>query len=438
MAPPPTPVALPQELLRDPALRRALAGRDFSALFSTANAAGMSFNRIAEACGMKTERVSKVARGMATVTALETVERIADGLHIPGVLMGLAARPWEATVRSSTELSNGDDLMKRRQLLRGALAAGLTGSAITALTAARQSFDQALTGHTPTDVDDIEAATESYGYGYQGQDPARVLADLVVDFTEIRPLLQHPQPVGTRSRLCRAAGQMAGMAAVVLHDLGERKEARTWFMTAARAAGESGDRRLYAWILAREAMVPLNYGAPRAAADLAERARQAAGAAVATLAAAVAARAYALTGQDDRARAAIADADRLMHRLDGNEHADTWFGHCEQKHHVHLSHALTALGDTHRASESQSRALELSAPASRMTRALIQIDAAVCTHKKGDPATACHQASAALEALPPGYRTGLTHTRALDLYRAIPAEHHREPAVRNLRQVLAV
>ncbi|WP_184502890.1 hypothetical protein [Streptomyces botrytidirepellens] len=256
----------------------------------------------------------------------------------------------------------------------------------------------------------------------------------------ISPLLELPQPVSTRTRLCRAAGQLAGMAAIVLHDMGGRKESREWSQTATRAAAESGDQQLHAWLLGREAMVPLNYGAPLAAAQLAEQARHTAGSTptpAATLAAAVAARAYALSGQTDQARAALAQADRLMERLDPGQHADTWFGHSEQKHHVHLSHALTALGDTRRAQESQAHALALSAPTSTLTRTLLTIDAAACLHQNGDTDQACRSAATAFAALPTAYRTGLTHTRALDLYRSIPAQHHRETAVQQLRQALA-
>ncbi|MDG9709497.1 hypothetical protein [Streptomyces sp. DH10] len=38
---------------------------------------------------------------------------------------------------------------------------------------------------------------------------------------------------------------------------------------------------------------------------------------------------------------------------------------------------------------------------------------------------------------PAGYRTGLVRRRAQDLYEAIPAQHHHERAVRELRDVLA-
>jgi hypothetical protein len=330
--------------------------------------------------------------------------------------------------------------MKRRNLLRGALAAGLTAPALAALTAARTDVDQTLSPDTPQDLADLEAAAESYGYGYHGQAPTRVLADLVTDFTTLRPLLTVPQPAPVRARLCRTAGQMAGMTAIVLHDLGSRRESRAWFATAARAAAESGDQQLHAWALAREAMVPLNYGAPRAAAGLAEQARRIAGTrptAAAVLAAAVAARAYALNHQSEQARQALADANALMERLPEGERSDTWLTYGEQKHHVHLSHAFTTLGDTLRARESQRRALELSAPTSTMTRTLLYIDGAACAHHDGDSEEACRRTVAALTALPVDYRTGLVRRRALDLYEAIPAQHHRERAVQELRDVVA-
>ncbi|MGA5515422.1 hypothetical protein ACPCK2_04025 [Streptomyces pseudogriseolus] len=50
---------------------------------------------------------------------------------------------------------------------------------------------------------------------------------------------------------------------------------------------------------------------------------------------------------------------------------------------------------------------------------------------------ACRRTVDALTALPVHYRTGLVRRRALDLYEAIPAQHPREHAVRELRDVLA-
>ncbi|WP_326794026.1 hypothetical protein OHA79_52390 (plasmid) [Streptomyces sp. NBC_00841] len=126
-----------------------------------------------------------------------------------------------------------------------------------------------------------------------------------------------------------------------------------------------------------------------------------------------------------------------MDQLPESERSDTWLTYGEQKHHVHLSHAYTTLGDTRRAHESQQRALELSAPTSTMTRTLLHIDGAACAHHDGDSEEACRRTVAALTGLPGNYRTGLVLRRTLDLYEAIPAQHHHERAVRELRNVLA-
>ncbi|GAA3592311.1 hypothetical protein GCM10022295_87380 [Streptomyces osmaniensis] len=127
-----------------------------------------------------------------------------------------------------------------------------TAIAATTLTAPaspnpRQSLDLALAADTePADLSNLEAAPETYGYGYgyHVQPSSQVLADLVADFGELRPLLSSPQPVATRVRVCRTARQMAGGAATVLMDLGAGRHARSWFATAATAARESGDEQL--------------------------------------------------------------------------------------------------------------------------------------------------------------------------------------------------
>jgi hypothetical protein len=122
---PPPPAHVPRRLLADPVFVRALQDRDFSVVFAMAHGVGISFNRIAEACALKSDRVSQITRGAGSVTALATVERIAGGLRIPGAFLGLAAQPWEDTAAPSTESHHGDDPMKRRNLLRGAIAADL-------------------------------------------------------------------------------------------------------------------------------------------------------------------------------------------------------------------------------------------------------------------------------------------------------------------------
>lgn len=427
---PASPAALPASLRVDPRISAALGRRDVGTVFALAHKqAGISYNRISEACGIRAERVSKMARGDGTVTSLPVLERVADGLRVPGGDLGLAPRPWEKPAPTPhPEHEDGDDPMKRRDVLRGALAAGVAGTGLAALTTTRNDIDAALAAdHDNADVGYWESTAERYGYGYHGQAPADVLTDLVQDFGEMKPFLARPQTDKTRTQLCYVTGQMAGMVAIVLHDLGEHRESHRWFATAGRAAERSGDRMLHAWVLGREAMVPLNYGAPQAAAQLAERARHLAGdkpSAAAALASAVASRAYAISGHTEQALDAVSTVETLVDRLTPQQGADTWFGYPTQKHHVHMSQALTLLGETNRAYATQERALELSRAPSLMTRALIAIDRASCRAHDGEREEAAHIAAQAYAELPVSYRNGLTRTRVVALYRSLPRQTH--------------
>ncbi|MFH8586063.1 hypothetical protein ACH4GP_16875 [Streptomyces celluloflavus] len=125
-----------------------------------------------------------------------------------------------------------------------------------------------------------------------------------------------------------------------------------------------------------------------------------------------------------------------MDRLNAAERADTWFGHGERKHHVHISHALIALGGTGRARESQNWALSLSGATTSMAFTLLRIDAAACLHRDGDTEQACRTAAGARRALPPSYSTRLTHERARDLLRSIPVQHHVSQPYENSRHPL--
>ena len=423
---------LPRELLDDVEIQRALAVRDLATVFSRARRIGIAYSVIGRACEIKSERVSAVAAGKNTITGIATIERIADGLHIPGAMLGLAARHWELTQPAGRE----SDPVDRRGFLRGALTAG---SALPFAAAALSQTEQALTYAGAQDVTEIEAAAERYSRGYRNRTPAEMLTALTTQVTAAAPLLQlhHPKPV--RADLTRAVGQLGGMAAIVLHDMGRGDEAAQWFSTAAKAAQQSGDRRLQAWVLARKAMVPLNYGAPLLAVRLAEQARRAAGngnSAAAALAASVAARAYAQSGQATSAVTALRDADRIAGRLAVSEAGDTWLSYCPQKHHVHRSQALTTLGDTKPARDSQQTGIELASPAG-MTRTLLLLDAATCLHRDGDPIEACRSAVEVVGGAPAWFRAGLVRQRALDLYEDIPADARTSAAARELADVLA-
>ncbi|MFJ4126311.1 hypothetical protein OG336_00650 [[Kitasatospora] papulosa] len=71
-----------------------------------------------------------------------------------------------------------------------------------------------------------------------------------------------------------------------------------------------------------------------------------------------------------------------------------------------------------------------------MNRSLVAIVAAECVHHDGDTEEACEHVLMVLTALSDASRSGLVRHRATDLYHSSPAEHQKESAVRDLRDVL--
>ncbi|WP_175408530.1 transcriptional regulator [Streptomyces sp. TRM64462] len=311
--------------------------------------------------------------------------------------------------------------VNRRQFI-GTAAAAASVAVMPGIAQAREGIDGALSASGVGDLAYLEGAFERHRGGYHGRSPNAVLQEMYGDLVLLREVLNRPHPAKARADLARTAAGIAGLVAIVQHDRGDQREAYRWFATAERAARESADPRMTAWVLARHAMVPLNYGAPSTAATIAAKACTEAGktpSAAAALATAITARSLAASGDRDGAVRALRETRNLAERLDGQEAADTWFGYPLQKHHVHLSQAYTLLRDTKAAYQAQNDALGLTDSPSVMTRALIAMDTAACLRADGDPTAAAEMAVGVFERLPVSYRQGLVRSRAMGLQRSL-------------------
>ncbi|MFE4360730.1 transcriptional regulator [Kitasatospora sp. NPDC056800] len=338
-----------------------------------------------------------------------------------------ASRRWRRATRHADGVDGEEETaVKRRSFLSvAALATGIT--AVPGIAEARTGINAGLSGSDAGDLAYLDGAFERHRGGYHGRSPVVVLDQMKADLNLLRDVLGRPHPAGIRTDLARTAAGITGLVAIIQHDRGDQRDAHGWFATAEQAARESGDKQMLAWVLARHAMVPLNYGASNAAANLAARARAESGdapTASAALAAAVTARALASAGDHQGALRAVADARTIAERLDGTQAADTWFGYPMQKHHVHLSQAFTLMGHTRDAYAEQEAALALTHSPSIMVRALLEMDAATCLCSDGDPTSAVDKAVDVWEKLPPAYRGGLIRTRAEALRQVLPGAAH--------------
>ncbi|WP_416876097.1 tetratricopeptide repeat protein [Kitasatospora sp. SC0581] len=64
-------------------------------MFRLLKTTGIYPSLIARACDMTPSRVGEVMSGKRRIEKIDLIERIADGLHIPGRMLGLASRSWE-------------------------------------------------------------------------------------------------------------------------------------------------------------------------------------------------------------------------------------------------------------------------------------------------------------------------------------------------------
>lgn len=435
------PLTIPDVLLQSEAMQRACAARDFREIFRLVNRrTGSSHAVMAAAIGkMASTRVSDIIRGVRGIRGQHVIERVADGFGIPGDMLGLPKRPWEGPAKddrrphllgaatdygdNTVETGGEEDTDVDRRHFLGAAAVTAAGVAtLPGITEARRGINAALSSSDVGDLAYLDEAFERHRGGYRGRTPAGVLAGMRSDLDLLRDVLDRPHPASVRTDLARTTAGITGLVAIIQHDRGDRRDSHSWFATAEQAARESGDRQMLAWALARHAMVPLNYSAPGAAAELAVRARGEAGrkpSAAAALAAAVTARALAATGDQQGALRAVADARSIAEQLDGTQAADTWFGYPEQKHHVHLSQAFTLLGRTREAYAEQATALALTRSPSVMTRALLAMDEATCLSADGDSGGAADVAVAVWAELPQEYRDGLVRSRLEALHRTL-------------------
>ncbi|MFF3749837.1 helix-turn-helix domain-containing protein [Streptomyces sp. NPDC002018] len=317
-----------------------------------------------------------------------------------------------------------------------------TSTALSALASVRRSMTTILaTPIAETTIEQWDRQAAEYGHAYQITPPATLLASSIGDLLELRALLEQRQPTDVRTRLCRIAAQLAGTAGIALVALGEHREARQWYHLGQLLAEETGDRALRAWLLAREAVIPLYFGAPAAALALAERARLVAGSTVCATAAwapSLETRALARLGRVREARDAMALAQRAFSRLGTSDTSDTAYGYTERQLVWHGGSMWTTLGDSRRAQAALHAARDLYSPDEHLDRALIAMDEATCLVGVGEIAVACRETEMLLLGLPAEHRTGIVVSRARDLLASIPARGSTLAAVGDLRELVEV
>jgi hypothetical protein len=330
-------------------------------------------------------------------------------------------------------------------------AAGVDSQFLGAVERIRRRMDDALVAGTvsATMLDQWEETTAGYGSQYPTAPPLRLLCDVLLDFGDVRRMCEHRQPLDFSERLCRLAAQLAGLAGMIMIDVGHQRLARSFFRTARTAGDETGDRQIRAWVAVREALVPLYYGDPaeacalaRAGAGLAGRNVCVASAMAPVMEARALARVAARRGANAtlqglrRVSGLLDSAHEALARLPATERADTAFGYTERQLLFHEGDTLVTLAHHEGAERALTRALRLYSTEEVLDRSLVTLGLARCRLEADEPEEALRLSRETLFAVPREHRSEIMVRAARSLADSVAGRHGEFRAVREYREAL--
>ncbi|WP_269853554.1 hypothetical protein [Streptomyces sp. RPT161] len=233
------PQELPARLLADAQMIEACRQRDFAKIFQLVKArAGMYPSLIARRCDMSPSRVGEVLSGQRVVKDMTVIERVADGLRIPGRLLGLARREWEPSDGQQPLLPVSD-----------VVPTWLPGDTTPDNLSATPITDDA------TDPEFVLALIESQlPQHYKGANffGARQTLPLVLHYAQSVATLLETANGSTRKGLLRVGSRVAEFLGWLFQDIGDSRSAAYWSDRSMEWAQEAADDHMQSYVLFRK------------------------------------------------------------------------------------------------------------------------------------------------------------------------------------------
>lgn len=250
--PPHVPIAV-----RDRAdVMKACADRDLGRFFNlirnlTDGPAQFTASHIARRCELTPTRVGEYIAGKYKRVTVEVIERVADGLHIPGTYFGLGRRPWE----------------EADQLAAAPVTVTAPPHHTLAAVAASSSDDGPARSHL-TAMDAFRVQDRRIGGGHFYRPVADYLGQ------HICPQLAGGSAIGGDLGIFSAAAGLNEMAGWMAHDAGRDLLAGRHFDRALALSQVAGNPEHSAGIYASMSHLALQTGDAQAAVDFARTGRQ--------------------------------------------------------------------------------------------------------------------------------------------------------------------
>lgn len=254
------PQELPAALLAAPEMVSACRVRDFSTIFALVRRAGIYPSRIATLCGMTPSRVGEILTGQRKLAHIDVIERVSDGLRIPGSLLGLARRPWELPPRATV---NEPEQPQRLPQAPATPSAELDG--ILHLADGDQVSRSTLAA--------IQSCIEDYWRRDDQHGGAALRPAVVGHLRYAQQLIDSTREGPLRVGLISLAAELARLAGWAYFDACQYSTARGYFAQSLRLAQSIGNRPFVANVLSCMSLLATYEGDAHEAAALASAAQ---------------------------------------------------------------------------------------------------------------------------------------------------------------------
>jgi tetratricopeptide (TPR) repeat protein len=354
--------------------------------------AGIYPSRIAALCGMTPSRVGEIMAGRRGLAHIDVIERVADGLRIPGAMLGLAHRPWEIPEpRATAAVAQG----------------GAKQSDVVPEQSSGRELDDLLTladgKVTRSTLIALQSAVEDY-WRRDDRNGGALLRPAVVGHLRYVTRLMRGADGTLRRDLELLAAELARLSGWAYFDARQYSTARTHFTQALRLAHGQGDQLFMANVLSCMSLQATYDGNPTDAVTLACKAQdtaRASGDEPLVMAMLHMREAFAHATLRDRAAChqAIGRARDAYEAARGREaEAPPWVRYFDEtKLVVDTGIALARLGESRRAEPLIAEGLRRETVAQQRGRAFHAFWLATAQLQHGDLDAACHSAGLALD-----------------------------------------
>lgn len=228
--------------------------------------------------------------------------------------------------------------------------------------------------------------------------PAELLPETLLHLASVRELLTYRQPAEAQRRLTRVGAKLSIVVGEIMFCANQFPLARRWYVTAARAADEAGDRFLADLALASTALMPTYSADPRTVLALVTpRLEHAVGAtpAIAWMWG-FAALAHASLGERDAFERAISRSRHTLDRCSAEALQPGILSFQRERHTFYEARGRSDLGDLDGTAKAVSRALSSYDSADSNDPALVRFAYACALAKAGEVEEACRFATTAV------------------------------------------